>query len=519
MITLRRLLTLLVLSGQLGLCSCQWLEEPIDSRVAMASDEDADGFAAEGGEKQLVPASSPPSARKAASRSAARSEDNLTCFLCQLPLQQSKADTFLDLQLHEDCKLAVRAHWRLLTPAERDLDLAFCKSHPDAWRDPILVLISPDGKRPIKEHKAKLTHLTGFHEEAKNKEQILLTKNRFCKFQVFWGECDNESEASESWARRYDESESSHRNSDDEAQVRVRGNESITERSGRLMIKDIPNKRKGRGGDSGEDDDTGRRRKRGRDDGRSSGSTRRRRERRDTPPRDRDARTQTSKSAAAASTVVPSVRSPGHRRTAGVNKVEKPAAKSDRRRVNGKSSQGGKKGGKASALADIINCSDEEGKEDHTMSYLAALKDFETQIDLIVKASVQKNWCAARLSQRASDMDAEQLKRLGKKEDPKQIIKTIGEKVTTLKNMMKELEDLEDHQVDDFRARLKQVVKDLRTQETSAESLLESCSFLKRQAGGKKGSGTWQTTTRNGNGRPSSREQAGVRSLLLQQWK
>ena len=133
---------------------------------------------------------------------------------------------------------------------------------------------------------------------------------------------------------------------------------------------------------------------------------------------------------------------------------------------------------------------------------------------MILKAAVQKNWCAARLSQRASDMDAEQLKRLGKKEDPKQIIRTIGEKVTTLKNMMKELEDLEDHQVDDFRARLKQVVKDLRTQETSAESLLESCSFLKRQAGGKKGSRTWPTAIRKGSGRPSSRKLAGITSLL-----
>ena len=120
------------------------------------------------------------------------------------------------------------------------------------------------------------------------------------------------------------------------------------------------------------------------------------------------------------------------------------------------------------------------------MCYLAALKDFETQLEMILKAAVQKNWCAARLTQRTGELDAEQVKRISKKEDPKLLVKTIGEKVNTLKNMKKELEDLEDHQVEDFRARLKQVIKDLRQQESCAESLLESCSFLKRQAGAKK---------------------------------
>ena len=483
---MKLLLTLLV-SGQLGLFSCQWLEKQRGSHLGAMAAEFENEFADDMMQQLVAAEARSPSARRA-SRSSTSGDAPGTCFLCQKPLAQSQAKTFLNLSLHEPCKHAVRAHWRLLNPEEKKLDADFRKADAVAWREPIICLIVGDGgKRPIKEHKDKLVHLTGFHEAARNKEQLLLTKKRFCKFQVFWGECEHEESASESWERRYNDSESSHRNSDDEPQVRTRGNSSITERSGRLMIKDLPGKRQGRGGgDDASDENCGdhdRKKRRGRDGGRSR-SSRRRRERRSTPPRDR--RAGTNKSAAVSSAaVVPSVRSPGRRAAVVDNKFEKPTAKSTRRRCTGNTSQGGKKGS-ASALAVLVESENEDVKEDQTMSYLAALTGFETQLEMLLKATTQKNWCAARLSQRTAELNPEQLKRISKKEDPKLVVKKIGEKVTTLRNMKKELWDMEDHQVDDFRARLKQVIKELRQQETIAESLLESCSFLKRKEGGQK---------------------------------
>ena len=67
------------------------------------------------------------------------------------------------------------------------------------------------------------------------------------------------------------------------------------------------------------------------------------------------------------------------------------------------------------------------------MCYLAALTGFETQLEMLLKATTQKNWCAARLSQRTAELNPEQLKRISKKEDPKLVVKKIGEKVTTWK--------------------------------------------------------------------------------------
>ena len=244
---MKLLLTLLV-SGQLGLFSCQWLEKQRGSHLGAMAAEFENEFADDMMQQLVAAEARSPSARRA-SRSSTSGDAPGTCFLCQKPLAQSQAKTFLNLSLHEPCKHAVRAHWRLLNPEEKKLDADFRKADAVAWREPIMCLIVGDGgKRPIKEHKDKLVHLTGFHEAARNKEQLLLTKKRFCKFQVFWGECEHEESASESWERRYNDSESSHRNSDDEPQVRTRGNSSITERSGRLMIKDLPGKRQGRGG-------------------------------------------------------------------------------------------------------------------------------------------------------------------------------------------------------------------------------------------------------------------------------
>ena len=80
----------------------------------------------------------------------------------------------------------------------------------------------------------------------------------------------------------------------------------------------------------------------------------------------------------------------------------------------------------------------------------------------------------------------EHVTRLNKNSDYKIVVKTIGEKISSLQNMQKELEDLESHQVEAFGSRLKELMKELRAVEARIEKLLESCGFLRRSDGEKK---------------------------------
>ena len=80
----------------------------------------------------------------------------------------------------------------------------------------------------------------------------------------------------------------------------------------------------------------------------------------------------------------------------------------------------------------------------------------------------------------------EHVTRLNKNSDYKIVVKTIGEKISSLQNMQKELEDLESHHVEAFKNHLKELMKELHADEARIEKLLESCSFLRHSYSEKK---------------------------------
>ena len=80
----------------------------------------------------------------------------------------------------------------------------------------------------------------------------------------------------------------------------------------------------------------------------------------------------------------------------------------------------------------------------------------------------------------------EHVTRLNKNSDYKIVVKTIGEKISSLQNMQKELEDLESHHMEAFKNHLKELMKELQADEARIEKLLESCSFLRHSYSEKK---------------------------------
>ena len=64
----------------------------------------------------------------------------------------------------------------------------------------------------------------------------------------------------------------------------------------------------------------------------------------------------------------------------------------------------------------------------------------------------------------------EHVTRLNKNSDYKIVVKTIGEKISSLQNMQKELEDLESHHVEAFKNHLKELMKELQADEARIET-------------------------------------------------
>ena len=510
MITMKLIvLTSLSLSSGLVICHPSRPDTASASLISMADTD----FAAEdsGAEQALVAVDT--RGRSRSSKAAAGGGD--MCFLCQDPIAPNSTVVYLEMKLHHNCSLACRAHWRLLTKDERPLDTEFRNRNPREWRPPVLDLVN-DGpcKRDIKGHRDRLVHITGFREVSDNKEKILLTKRRFKSFQHMWENGGSET-ASESWDRRCDDSDSSHRNSDGEAQVRVRGNATITERIGRKTTKcSRPGGSSRRPSPREDDSNIHRGRHREGDTSRRGRSrSRRRREECGTPGRNRSVQ---SSSVAAPSQ--PSVRSSG--RSAAKSKSQPQSAL--KHRVTSKTAPGGRKRGRGNARnrkeksgageVDVL-ASIQEDDENKTMEYLEACKDYETKLVVIVKASQQKNRCAMRLQKEAGLLRPEHVTRLNKNGDYKIVVKTIGEKISSLQNMQKELEDLESHHVEAFKNHLKELMKELQADEARIEKLLESCSFLRHSYSEKNSPKTSPTATRNTNGHASSQQHHGVNSL------
>ena len=150
-----KLLQTLLVFGLLGLSSCQWLEE-LGQCGAIAGEGSDNEFADEAMQEQVVVHEGSPRAERGGSRST--SGGGMTCFLCEQALLPSQNNSFLTLDLHLACKHAVRSHWRLLSDAEKGMDIKFRKSDPEAWREPINVLVNgPGGKRPSKSTRRSLS--------------------------------------------------------------------------------------------------------------------------------------------------------------------------------------------------------------------------------------------------------------------------------------------------------------------------------------------------------------------------
>ena len=221
----------------LGLCQ-QCLP---DSACLLIMDDDNTSFIASDSPIQaIVPADARGRSRSSRPDPNAGGDAGAVCFLCGEAVATAKIFKYQTMTLHPQCALACRAHWRILDPKDRKIDQKFRETNPEEWKAPVLGLVTKGGaKRSIKGHRDKLVHLTGFRETSSNKEQVLLTKRRFKQFMKFWEGYESDS-GSESWERRYAASEASHRDSEDERQVRTRGSSTITNRTGRLTTKKNP---------------------------------------------------------------------------------------------------------------------------------------------------------------------------------------------------------------------------------------------------------------------------------------
>ena len=182
-----KLFALAVLS-QVCLGFCQQLSSGTAAccTIIMADEHDIAEDLDSPTEMQIVPAEEASGSGRSRSTRPAESQRPM-CFLCGEGLPNSSIVKYQGMDLHQECALACRAHWRLLDEEEREVDKKFKETNPEEWKPLVFELvIKPGEKRNIKVHRERLLHITAFNETSSNKEIVLLTKRRYKQVKKFW---------------------------------------------------------------------------------------------------------------------------------------------------------------------------------------------------------------------------------------------------------------------------------------------------------------------------------------------
>lgn len=415
------------------------------------------------------------------------------CFLCNNSFyanffeQGDMAwDEWMSHEFHHQCFLGVRCHNRLLPNKESKVaDKKLLQENPQDWKDRILPLVCVDGSarsRALVADHADNVSAKAFAESYIDKGSLLLTKARFINFMAKEEGYVSES-ASESFERRLQESDSEHRNSSDEEQVRARKNPTIGSRTGQLATQELGAKKS---------DQRGSCRNR-------SGRSGRRRTRDQVSPRCKDAGDSRSRSARlieeVSSIEYPSAdEQPFPSRASGSGagassrqrRCSKKTTDKDRVRSRGRSRNYSRK-----------DSFDETPKKktktaNETTEYLSRVGKLATKVKEQLKKTTTKAFCTRRLETEVKELPVPLQKKLEKKGKSADVIQDVNDKVATLKSMADQVDEIDSGNIDNFESRLDECLKGLESAKLKVEEMLDGCAVLRKEASKDKRSGQQQ---------------------------
>ena len=155
----------------------------------------------------------------------------LACFLCEQP---GATASFRGLNLHPNCKNAVRCHYRLLDGVDERADEdALAISDPEAWRQNLQDLVTADGesrkRATVRQHLQNRMH---FSQSSEDEGGVVMPKGNFIHHMKMTKGYGSES-GSESFDRRLDEASTEFWDSDEgEARVKVKEWQRLVTRMG-----------------------------------------------------------------------------------------------------------------------------------------------------------------------------------------------------------------------------------------------------------------------------------------------